>query len=122
MATTTDTSRFSTSTVPRDPPYYRPSIHFYDRFHNRIEEPGRRHLDGEIIDKCIIEGSVSKEPDNCFGFRRFFGGVEYALIVNPHTRKVVTGHPTAIRWKPAKDSGRWSQVQLEEINEFLKAR
>ena len=108
--------------VPRDPSEYRPSVHFPERFHDRYEDDyPPRHLDDEIVRGCIERGEVSAADNSPYRrFRETFGGVVYRLVINIDQRKVVTGYPVGINVKQARESGRWSRQQIEDIRQFIE--
>jgi hypothetical protein len=104
--------------VPRDPSAFRPSIHFGERAGDRYTER-KRHLDGEIIDGCIERGDVRKVDATTRWLRETFAGVTYRLVVNVEKREVVTGYPIGINTEAARDSGRWTSQEIEDIREFI---
>lgn len=107
---------------PREPSAYRPSLHFPERFHDRYEDDRPpRHLDAEIVDGCIADGEVNHEPPSStiIWFRETFGGVTYRLVIDVDEREVVTGYPISISIEAARDSGRWTSTQIEDIREFI---
>jgi len=109
----------SADTVPRDPNAYRPGRHFVERFRDRYEnDRPPRHLDGEVVRRCIEDGEVTRH-DGAVRFETTVGGVRYRLVVNAADRKVVTGYPLAIDETAARDSGRWSASQLADLREFI---
>ena len=111
-----------TDAPPRDPEAYRPGIHFGARFHDRYEDDRPpRHLDGEIVSGCIQDGTLVDRDDdpNVVWFEQEFGGVRYRLVANVSKRRVLTAYPVALNWTTAKDSGRWTPTQLEDIEEFI---
>lgn len=109
------------SDVPREPSAYRPTLHFKSRFEDAFDE-FHRHLDGEIIRRCITEGEHTRQDDSTSLFETTIAGVSYRIVVNPKNRTCVSGFPTDINWETALDSGRWSRSQLEDIDEFLEAK
>lgn len=109
------------SDVPREPSAYRPTLHFKRRFEDAFDEH-RRHLDGEIVRRCITEGELTKQDSHTSLFETVVGGVTYRIVVNPRNGTCVSGFPVAIDWGTALDSGRWSKTQLEEIEAFLEAK
>ena len=109
------------SDFPRSPSAYTPSIHFGERFGDRYAEHNR-HLDGEIIRGCIERGSATRTGPNTVKLHEEFGGVTYRLVLNVEDREVVTAHPTNIDLKAARESGRWTCEQIEDIHEFIVAK
>lgn len=107
--------------VPREPSAYRPTLHFKSRFEDAFDKFDR-HLDGEIIRRCITEGEHTRQDDSTSLFEETIGGVTYRIVVNPKNRTCVSGFPTDINWQTALDSGRWSRSQLADIEEFLEAK
>lgn len=107
--------------IPREPSAYRPTLHFKSRFEDAFDEFDR-HLDGEIIRRCITEGELTVQDDHTTLFETTIAGVGYRIVVNPKNRTCVSGFPTSINWETALDSGRWSRNQLEDIEEFLEAK
>ena len=105
--------------VPRDPASYRPGIHFGERFHDKYDEHNR-HLDGEIVSGCIEHGASKKVNADVFHLRETFGGVTYRLVVNVAKGEVITGYPISINTHTARDSGRWTRQQIEDILAFLR--
>lgn len=106
---------------PREPPAYRPTVHFLERLRDSYDE-FNRHLDGDIIEQCIRDGEVSHEGPGIYHFENTFGGVRYRLVVNTRKGVVVTGHPIGIDTSKAEASGRWSKPEIEDICEFLAAK
>lgn len=112
----------STDVQPsRDPPSYRPTVHFLERLRDDYDDYNR-HLDGDIIEACIRHGEVARGGRHEFHFYEDVDGVTYKLVVNTRRGVVVTGHPDAIDVEAAKASGRWSTAQIEDICEFLAAK
>ena len=109
------------SDVPREPSAYRPTLHFKRRFEDAFDEYSR-HLDGEIIRRCITEGDLTEQDRHTSLFEASIEGVTYRIVVNPRNGTCVSGFPTSIEWDTALDSGRWTRTQLEEIEEFLDAK
>ncbi|AYM00336.1 hypothetical protein PhiH1_450 [Halobacterium phage phiH] len=107
--------------VPREPSAYRPTLHFKSRFEDAFDEFDR-HLDGEIIRRCITEGEHTRQDDSTSLFEETIAGVTYRIVVNPKNRTCVSGFPTDINRETALDSGRWSRTQLGDIEEFLEAK
>lgn len=109
------------SNPPREPSAYRPSLHFPERFHDRYDdERPPRHLDDEIVRGCIEDGEMRSPPGTSKAlFRETFGGVDYRLVVDLADREVVTGYPIEIRTDEARDSGRWTPQQIEDIRRFI---
>ncbi|MFC6825701.1 hypothetical protein [Halopelagius fulvigenes] len=104
--------------TPREPSAYRPGIHFGERFGDRYSDR-KRHLDGEIINGCIENGVVTKQGRDLWWLRETFGGVTYRLVIDTEEREVVTGYPVSINTDAARESGRWSAQQIEEIRHFI---
>ncbi|MDS0280277.1 hypothetical protein NDI85_21060 [Halomicroarcula sp. S1AR25-4] len=105
---------------PREPSAYRPTFHFTQRFHDRYEDDRPpRHLDDEIVATCITDGAVTKADPGTVWFRATFGGVTYRLVVDVDVGEVVTGYPISINTEAARDSGRWTSEQIEDIREFI---
>ena len=113
----------STTTPPRDPSAYAPSNHFVGHVRDWTDGPDR-HLDGDIIRACIEEGEVRPHPHDPEKryFRATVAAVTYRLVVNVEQGVVVTGYPLGINPDAARDSGRWSSRQIEDILAFLRAR
>jgi hypothetical protein len=107
--------------IPREPSAYRVTLHFKQRFEDAQSE-FRRHLDGEIIQRCITHGEPLRENRHTVRFEETIAGVTYRIVVNPTNGTCVSGYPTAIDWDIAMDSGRWTRPQLEDIQEFLDAK
>lgn len=103
---------------PREPSAYRPTLHFKERFEDAFDEH-RRHLDGEIVRRCITDGEVVTQGRNAVRFVEDIEGVTYAIVVNPRSRCVASGYPVSLDWTSAAESGRWTESQLEDINAFL---
>jgi len=106
--------------LPRDPAAYRPTNHFAERFHDRYDEYNR-HIDGEVVRACIEDGEARDRAGDRVYLRKTIGGVTFRLVVSPGMGTVVTGHPIGVNTEAARDSGRWSAQQIEEIQEFLAA-
>lgn len=111
----------TTSSVPREPSAYRPTVHFQERFRDKYDSYNR-HLDGEVIEGCIRNGGVTQPSSNICYFEQAFGGVTYRLVVNTVRDVVITGHPVSIDPEAARESCRWSSRQIDEIREFLAAK
>ena len=111
----------SNSNVPREPSAYRPSIHFPERFHDRYEdERPPRHLDDEIVRGCIEDGEMRRPAGSSVVlFRERFGGVDYRLVASLAKQEVVTGYPVEIHTDEARESGRWTKQQIEDIRRFI---
>ena len=107
--------------LPRDPAAYRPGIHFGERFKDNYDEYNR-HLDGEIIDGCIIHGTASRRDADIYHLRETFGGVTYRLVVDVAKHRVVTGYPISINTEVARGSGRWSSNQIDDICAFIASK
>ncbi|MDQ2052856.1 hypothetical protein RBH26_20655 [Natronolimnohabitans sp. A-GB9] len=106
---------------PREPSVYRPTVHFHERLKDKYDEYNR-HIDGEIIEGCIRNGDAERVGPDIYHFRATFGGVTYRLVVNTDRSVVITGHPISINTEVARDSGRWSTDQIEDIREFIAAK
>ncbi len=106
------------ASIPRDPSHYRPSHHFAERFRDRFDEHNR-HLDGEIVRRCIEQGEARPQSGGRVCLRETVGGVTYRLVVSPPEELVVTGYPLGINTEAARASGRWSTQQIEDIREFI---
>jgi hypothetical protein len=110
---------FRESDYPSDPEAYRPLRHFAQRF-----KESRRHLDDEIIERCIREGDLRDNGDGCACFRLEWGdGVAYYLIVAHHEDGylvVVTAWPHLHNREAALRSGMWAPGDLDEIDELNK--
>ncbi|MDF9748386.1 hypothetical protein [Natrinema salsiterrestre] len=105
---------------PREPSAYRPSLHFPERFNDRYEDDRPpRHLDDEIVRRCIEAGSVTEADPGTVWLRETFGGVTYRLVVDVGDREVITGYPISINTTAARRSGRWSTQQIADIREFI---
>ena len=113
----------STTAPPRDPSAYSPSNHFVGHVRDRTDGPDR-HLDGDIIRTCIEDGEVRPHPhdDAKRYFRATVAAVTYRLVANVEQGVVVTGYPLGINPDAARDSGRGSSRQIEDILAFLRAR
>ncbi|AAM88764.1 hypothetical protein PhiCh1p91 [Natrialba phage PhiCh1] len=109
------------SDIPRDPSAYRATLHFKSRFEDAFDDYNR-HLDGEIVRRCITEGELTQQDYHTSLFESVIGGVTYRIVVNPRNGTCVSGFPVAIDWQTALDSGRWTRIQLKEIEEFLDAK
>jgi len=105
---------------PREPSAYRPTVHFQERLRDAYDEYNR-HLDGEIIERCIRQGDVKRTGRDIYHFRETVAGVTYRLVVNVRKDVVVTAHPVGINTEAARESGRWSASQIADIREFLAA-
>lgn len=108
--------RFSPDDFPRDPSAYSPTSHFKQRFREE-----RRHLDGENIRTCFLEGDLVEAEDGCGDFWYNHYGVEYHLIVGWHKdgyRVTVTAWPVLADRDEALDSGRWASNVLDQIKAF----
>ena len=112
----------SNSNPPREPSAYRPSFHFPERFHDRYEDDRPpRHLDDKIVRGCIGDGEMRTPPGSTKAlFRETFGGVDYRLVIDLEDREVVTGYPVEIHTHEARESGRWTQQQIEDIRRFIR--
>lgn len=110
MATTED--------IPRDPGEWRPTHHFTERFRNRGDGPNR-HLDAEIVRRCIEDGDIIRESNGQIRFRATVAGVTYRLVADPGNRMIQTAYPVSMNAKEARESGRWSSVQLGDIRRFI---
>lgn len=112
-----DSSRsFNPADFPRDPSAYSPTSHFKQRFRE-----DRRHLDGEKIQTCFLDGDLVEAEDGCGDFWYNHFGVEYHLIVGWHKdgyRVTVTAWPVLNDRDAALDSGRWTSKQLDTIKSF----
>jgi len=106
------------SDIPREPSAYSPSLHFAERFRDRYDE-FNRHLDGEIVAGCIEDGTATVYTPHKVQLHETFGGVEYRLVVNPARGSVVSGYPVDVNEHQARESGRWSESELQDIREFL---
>lgn len=104
---------------PREPSAYRPSTHFPERFHDRYSDRPPRHLDDEIVRRCIEDGTAQKVNRDVYHLRETVGGVTYCLVVDVGNHEVITGYPASIDTDAARKSGRWSSRQLEEIRRFI---
>jgi len=110
----------TTDSVPREPSAFRPSNHFAERFKGRnYDDRPPRHLDGEIINGCISRGTTTRQGSGIVWFRETFAGVTYRLVANVDKGVVVTGYPISVNTKHARESGRWSAEQIDDIREFI---
>jgi len=110
----------ATTQPPREPSAYHPTNHFGETVRDRVgDDRPPRHLDGDIIDGCITEGSVRKVNAGVHHFVATFAGVEYTLAIDTDDREVITGYPSAIDEATARQSVRWSPQQIEDIREFI---
>lgn len=101
---------------PNQPQLYTPLRHFFQRF----KEPAR-HLNAEVINETINFGDVRDNGDGCACFRKEWDGVAYYLIAGFHEegyRVIVTGWPHLHSRRIAKESGKWSAKELDEIEEL----
>lgn len=105
--------------VPRDPSFYSPTLHFGERFKDIYDE-FNRHLDGEIVNTCITEGTAQRVGPEKVTLRSTIAGVTYRLVVNPSTGDVLSGYPISINTRYAQETGRWSEAQIDDILEFLR--
>lgn len=112
----------SESPLPRAPSAFSPSTHFAQRFRGPGADGFDRHLDGEIVRRCIEDGDLRKVNRDKWRFEADIAGVEYALVVRQSTQDVITGHPIALDHERAAASSRWSSEQLTEIQTFLDER
>jgi hypothetical protein len=111
----------TTDSPPREPSAYHPTNHFGDTLRDREgDDRPPRHLDGEIINGCISDGTARKVNAGVHHFTATFGGVEYTLAIDTDGREVITGYPSALDEAAARESARWSSQQIEDIREFIE--
>jgi hypothetical protein len=108
--------------LPREPSAFSPTTHFGQRLRGPGADGYDRHLDGEIVRRCIEEGTLRKVNRDRYRFETDIDGVEYALVVRASTKDVITGHPVALDRDRARASSRWSTEQISEIEAFLDDR
>jgi len=109
--------RFDPSLYPQDPAAYTALDHFIQRF----KEP-ERFLTDEVVRTTIEDGDLRDNGDGCACFRQPWGdGVAYYLIAGHHYdgyRVMVTGWPWVHNREAALDSGRWSNDELDTIEQL----
>jgi hypothetical protein len=106
---------------PATPQAYKPLDHFVQRYH----EPERfldKSLDGiEAIRRTITHGELRDNGDGCACFVLTWYGVQYYVITGFHEKGykvVVTGWPVNRDRNEAIESGRWTEEEIETIDEM----
>ncbi|MDS0284719.1 hypothetical protein [Haloarcula onubensis] len=110
----------TSTSPPREPSAYRPTNHFGERFNDRYDDDRPpRHLDGDIVSGCIEDGAATSQGGGTVWFRETFAGATYRLVVNVDEGTVLTGYPISINTVAARNSGRWTSDQIEDIRKFI---
>lgn len=107
--------------IPRKPSAYRPTCHFTIRFKDNYTHEPPRYLDGEIVERCIREGTPSVRAPNKCELRATFDGVRFVLVVNPQKGTVITGYPERV-YSDAGSEGRWTSEELTHLRAFIEAK
>jgi hypothetical protein len=107
------------SHFPSDPSAYEFSNHFKE---DVIEDEGR-HLKWDKTFGTIKHGKISEaEGQADIEWVRDYHGVKVYILAGYNSQKevpvVVTGWPAVHDPRQAVSSGRWTEEQLREINEF----
>jgi hypothetical protein len=108
--------------LPREPSAFSPSNLFAQRLRGRGADGYDRHLDGEVVRRCITRGECYRDGRDIFCFEADVDGVTFELVVRDSSREVITGRPTNVDADRARASERWSAEQISEIEAFLDDR
>lgn len=106
------------SKFPSDPSQYDFSNHFREDIVG-----GERHLDWQKALDTIRYGNIEEADGNAdIEFVRDYHGVKVYILVGWNSKDekpvVVTGWPAIHDPRQAVESGRWTEEQLREINDF----
>jgi hypothetical protein len=108
--------------LPREPSAFSPSNLFAQRLRGRGADGYDRHLDGEVVRRCITRGDVHRDGRDIYCFVADVDGVAFEIVVRDSSREVITGRPISVDADRARASSRWSTEQISEIEAFLDDR
>ena len=96
---------------------------FSDHFTNEVVQDEERHLDWKKVFGTIKHGEIQKATGSADAeFVRDYHGVKlYVLVGYDEEQQIpvgVTGWPSVHDPRQAVESGRWSEAELRDINDF----